>query len=143
MNLSSDQRTLVLAGAILFLLGLVEGAVLQSFHNPRMALSAHLTAVQSAMSMMLAGLLWTATHLPEKVSAMGKWGIVIGMFALWIGLTGAAMTGASSILPIAGAGHQAGPIAEMFVAVAVFSGSFILTVGWSIFIWGLLRARRA
>jgi len=143
LNLSSDQRTLVLAGAILFLLGLLEGVVLQSFHNPRMALSAHLTAVQSAMSMMLAGLLWTATHLPEKVLAMGKWGIVIGMFALWIGLTGAAMTGASSVLPIAGAGHQAGPIAEIVVAVAVFTGSFILTVGWSIFVCGLLRARRA
>ena len=143
MSLAPDQRTLVLAGAILFLLGLLEGAIVQSFTNPRMALSAHLTAVQSALAMMLAGVLWTSTRLPGNASTLGKWAIVIGMFALWVGLTGAAITGASSVLPIAGAGYRASPFAEMLVAFAVLGGSFLLTIGWSIFVWGLLRANRA
>lgn len=141
MTLTVDQRVLIVSGAILFLFGLIEGAFVQSFANPRMALSAHLTAVQSGMAMMIVGVVWTATRLRQKAAKFGKWTIVIGMFGLWVGLTLSAATGASESLPIAGAGHSASQGAEAVVSICVVGGSLLMTVGWTIFVFGLVRGR--
>ena len=141
VTLTAEQRTLIIAGASLFLFGLLQGAFVQSFTNPRMALSAHLTAVQSGMAMMIVGCVWTATQLRQSIADLGKWTIIIGMFSLWVGLTASAATGASNDLPIAGAGHTAGQSAEALVSTAVLGGSALMTVGWSIFVVGLIRGR--
>ena len=103
-------RMPILAGAILFLLGLIEGVLVQSFLNPRMALSAHLTAVQSGIALMIFGLVWR-----------------------WVAL---------SSLPIAGAGYDAGPLAQTMVSVLVLGGIAGMTVGWSLFVVGLVRGFR-
>lgn len=142
MNLSTHQRTLIVAGALLFLIGLLQGAAVQSFLNPRMALSAHLTAVQSGMAMMIVGALWTSADLRPSFSNVGRWTIVIGMFCLWAGLTASAATGASRNLPIAGAGYSAAQATETLVSIAVLGGSILMTIGWSIFVIGLVRAKR-
>lgn len=142
MNLTPHQRTLVVAGALLFLVGLLQGAFVQSFLNPRMALSAHLTAVQSGMAMMIVGALWTSADLRPAYSNIARWTIVMGMFGLWAGLTASAITGASNNLPIAGAGHSAAQTTENLVSIAVLAGSVLTTIGWSIFVSGLLRAKR-
>lgn len=142
MNLTPHQRTLVVAGALLFLVGLLQGAFVQSFLNPRMALSAHLTAVQSGMAMMIVGALWTSADLRPASSHIARWTIVIGMFGLWAGLTASAFTGASNNLPIAGAGHSADQTTENLVSIAVLGGSGLMTIGWSIFVSGLVRAKR-
>jgi len=142
MNLTPHQRTLVVAGALLFLLGLLQGAIVQSFLNPRMALSAHLAAVQSGMAMMIVGALWTSADLRPAVSNIARWTTVVGMFGLWTGLTASAITGASNNLPIAGAGHSAAQTTESLVSIAVLGGSVLMTIGWSIFVLGLVRAKR-
>jgi hydroxylaminobenzene mutase len=142
MNLTTHQRTLVVAGALLFLIGLLQGAAVQSFLNPRMALSAHLTAVQSGMAMMIVGALWGSADLRATFSNIARWTIVIGMFGLWAGLTASAATGASKNLPIAGAGFSAARVTENLVSIAVLGGSVLMTIGWSIFVIELVRARR-
>ena len=142
MNLTTHQRTLVVAGALLFLIGLLQGAAVQSFLNPRMALSAHLTAVQSGMAMMIVGALWSSADLKLTYSNVARWTIVIGMYGLWAGLTASAATGASKNLPIAGAGHSAAQTTENLVSIAVLGGSVLMTIGWSIFVIGLVRAKR-
>jgi len=142
MTFTTAQRTLIAAGAILFLFGLLQGAVIQSFANPRMALSAHLTAVQSGMALMIAGVAWQATSLGQRVAAAAKWTIIVGMFGLWIGLTLSAATGASNSLPIAGAGYSAGDLSETLVSILVLSSSASMTMGWGLFVAGLVRAMR-
>lgn len=135
-------RMPILAGAILFLLGLIEGALVQSFLNPRMALSAHLTAVQSGMALMIFGLVWRWVALSSLWSAVARWSVVGGIYALWLGLTLSAATGAGDSLPIAGAGYDAGPLAQTTVSVLVLGGSAAMTVGWSLFVVGLVRGFR-
>ena len=135
-------RMPILAGAILFLLGLIEGALVQSFLNPRMALSAHLTAVQSGMALMIFGLVWRWVALPSLWSAMARWSVAAGIYSLWFGLTLSAATGAGDSLPIAGAGYDAGPLAQTMVSVLVLGGSAGMTVGWSLFVVGLVRGFR-
>ena len=133
----------ILAGAVLFLFGLIEGAVVQSFVNPRMALSAHLTAVQSGMALMIFGVVWRWTDLPAFWSLVSRSGVTIGMYALWIGLTLSAATGAGESLPIAGAGYDAGPVAQTSVSALVLGGSLAMTIGWALFVTGLVRDRGA
>ena len=135
-------RMPILAGAILFLLGLIEGALVQSFLNPRMALSAHLTAVQSGMALMIFGLVLRWVALPSLWSAMARWSVAAGIYALWFGLTLSAATGAGDSLPIAGAGYDAGPLAQTTVSALVLGGSAAMTIGWSLFVVGLVRGFR-
>lgn len=142
MSFTTAQRTLIAAGAILFLFGLLQGAVIQSFANPRMALSAHLTAVQSGMALMIAGVAWQAASLGQRVAATAKWAIIAGMFGLWVGLTLSAATGASNSLPIAGADYGASDLTETLVSTVVLGSSASMTMGWGIFVVGLVRALR-
>ena len=136
-------RMPILAGAVLFLLGLIEGGLVQTFVNPRMALSAHLTAVQSCMALMIFGVVWRWTDLSAFWSRVSQWGVVAGMYLLWAGLTLSAATGAGGCLPIAGAGYTAGPVAQTSVFALVLGGSVAMTVGWALFVVGLARHRGA
>ncbi len=55
---SDTQQKLLLAGAILFLLGLLSGFVVPFVKNPRMGLSSHLEGVMNGIFLLLVGLLW-------------------------------------------------------------------------------------
>ena len=139
--LSPAGRSLVVTGAALFLAGLVQGAVIDLHANPRMALSAHLDAVQSGMAVMIAGILWSSARLGERMEATARWALAVGMVGLWLGLTLAAVTGASETLPMAGEGYAGTPAAEAVVGLVVLASSAALTLGWALFLWGLFRAR--
>ena len=135
-------RALIIAGAALFLLGLLQGAAVPLFVNPRMALSAHLTAVQSGMAIMIVGAVWSAVSLGSGLAKAARWTIVLGMYGLWLGLTLSAATGASEALPIAGAGYTAAPNMETVVSVIVLGSSGLMTLGWLLFVVGLIRSKR-
>ena len=116
---------------------------MQSFLNPRMALSAHLTAVQSGMAIMIAGIVWPVVSLSSRFDAMARRSITGGMYGLWGGLTLSASTGASTALPIAGAGFQATPVIEHGVSALILGSSFVMTLGWLLLVIGLIRSGRA
>ena len=141
LTISRSQKSLLLAGAVLFLIGLLQGGAVHLFANPRMALSAHLTAVQSGMALMIAGLLWSAMSLPAGLAAIARWATVTGMYGLWAGLTLAAATGASAALPMAGAGHHASTVAETLVSALVLGPSGLMALGWLLVVAGLMRSK--
>ncbi|MFM9829641.1 MAG: hypothetical protein ACKVOB_13020 [Sphingomonas sp.] len=141
MTVIPHARSLVAAGALLFLIGLLQGAIVHLFANPRMALSAHLTAVQSGMALMIAGAIWSAVSLDLALGRGARWLIITGMYGLWVGLTLSAATGASAALPIAGAGHHAGDLAETIVSALVLGSSGLITLGWLLLVVGLIRAK--
>lgn len=141
LTLEPAGRALVVTGAALFLAGLLQGAAVDLFANPRMALSAHLDAVQSGMAVMIAGMLWSSARLGDRVEPIARWALAVGMVGLWLGISLAAMTGASNALPMAGEGYSAAASAEMFVTAVIFASSASLTIGWVLFLIGLIRAR--
>lgn len=143
MSPSSAQKALIVAGAALFLLGLLQGAAVQSFLNPRMALSAHLTAVQSGMALMIVGLVWPFLSLRPWTGSVSRWAIIVGMYGLWIGLTASAATGASKGLPIAGGGQTAEAAVEQIVYAIIIGSSGLMTLGWILFLTGLIVSGRA
>lgn len=138
---SQASKQLVVSGAILFLLGLLQGAAVPYFLNPRMALSAHLTAVQSGTAIMVAGAVWGWTHLPAGWDMIGRRAVIAGMYGLWLALTSSAATGASESLPIAGDGYGAGEFLEALVSAAVAGSSVIMVAGWTVLTVGLLRKK--
>ena len=123
------DKVLLVAGALLFLFGLLQGRVVDLFTNARMALSAHLTAVQSGTAMMVAGGIWSAVTLSSRLAAIARWGIAGGMFGLWLALTLSAATGASGALPMAGAGYSASPGMETLARAMVLASSAAMVVG--------------
>lgn len=140
-RLSQASKQLIAAGAMLFLLGLIQGATVPFFLNPRMGLSAHLTAVQSGTAIMVAGAVWGWTHLSTRWGEIARWAIIAGMYGLWLALTLSAANGASESLPIAGEGYGASKAMEAAVGVGVTGSSSVLIVGWAIFTFGLVRKR--
>ena len=139
--LTWQARSLAIAGAALFMAGLLQGAVVELFANPRMALSAHLDAVQSGMAVMIAALFWHHAALGAQTEQIARWALAAGMIGLWVALTLSAMTGASEALPMAGKGYSAGNAAETMVTSLVMASSTAIVLGWGLFLIGLLRAR--
>ena len=125
------------------LLDLLQGAIVQSFLNPRMALSAHLTAVQCGMALMIVGIVWPGVTLAAWLDAAARWTIILGMHGLWVGLTLSAATGAEILLPIAGAGYCAESGVEIVVSAFVLVSSAMMTLGWLLSISGLVRSMRS
>lgn len=142
MVLTTEQRSLIVGGALLFLLGLLQGAGIQMFANPRMALSAHLTAVQSGTALMIVGAIWPVLSMATPVATGARLAMISGMYGLWIGLTASAITGASRILPIAGGSHVSNAITETLVAALIFGSSGLMTLRWIMFVIGLVRSSR-
>ena len=134
-------RALAVVGGMLFLAGLLQGLVVDHFPNPRMALSAHLDAVQSGMAVMIAAAFWSSLRLTRAIERLAWWTLAIGMVGLWLGITLAAMTGASEALPMAGSGCAARPAMEAAVTAIVAGSSLGLLLGWALFLWGLVRGQ--
>ena len=133
------SRFLVVSGAVLFLIGLFQGLAVDLVVNPRMALSAHLTAVQSGIAIMVAGAVAGLSALSTRWHSVMRWLVVVGMYTLWFGITMASLIGASEALPIAGEGHTASATGESVVKSLIVIGSIATIAGWGMFVLGLLR----
>ncbi len=119
------------AGLWLFFVGLLIGAAIPKFTSPRLALSAHLTAVQSGTALLAIGWFWPQrTHGNAYATILGQ-ALWISFWALSAGLTLAAAWGASRVLPIAGAGYAATSLKERVAAfvISAASVSLILVLG--------------
>lgn len=139
MTLEPAGRALAVTGGALFLAGLVQGLFVDAFANPRMALSAHLDAVQSGMAVMIAGAFWSSVRFGPLAESIARWTLAVGMVGLWMGITLAAMTGASEALPMAGEGYSAAPFEELVTMGLIVLSSVALLIGWLLFLFGLIR----
>ncbi|GAB5452934.1 MAG: hydrogenase [Halioglobus sp.] len=135
-------RKLIVAGVALFLLGLFQGALIPAFLNPRMALSAHLAAVQSGMAMAIFGLIWNMVNLGDRLLRVAYYTNIAGMYAVWFAISLAAFVGASRALPIAGQGFAATPTGESAVELIVTAGALATVISVALIFAGLLRTPR-
>jgi|KBSSwiStaDraftv2_1062776.scaffolds.fasta_scaffold1021134_2 hypothetical protein len=66
--MSRTERRLCQSGLLLFFLGLPLGFLIHSLPDPRVALSAHLNAVQSGTALMVFGLMWPRIKLSSRLA---------------------------------------------------------------------------
>ena len=124
-------------GALLFVLGLVNGALVSGFANSRMGLSAHLAGVQNGMVLLIFGLVWQRLDLSARAGRIAELSSIFSMYAIWAALLLAAIFGTSRVTPIAGAGFEGAAWQEGLVAVLLYSGSAGILLGAGLVFQGL------
>ena len=130
------MKRLLLAGMILFLLGLLTGAGIPFFTNTRMGLAAHMAGVQNGLVLLVFGLVWKHVQFSPSQETWCKQLSIFSMYALWFAQVLAATWGTSSATPMAGAGYSGAEWQEMVVNLFLYSGSFAIIISvvlyWSI-----------
>jgi len=135
-----EGQHLIFAGALLFTIGLFGGALIPVFKNRRMALSAHLAAVQSGTAVIVFGLIWSLVELSPSLSAFAKWALIAGNYLIWMGMIIAAITGASKALPMAGKGFTGSRASEQVVTLLEVTGVLLSLASGLLIIYGLARS---
>ena len=129
-------------GALLFVLGLVNGALISTLTNTRMGLSAHMAGVQNGMVLLIFGLVWHRLGLTQRTLRIAEWSSIFSMYAIWAALLLAAIFGTSRVTPIAGAGFEGALWQEGLVAVLLYAGSGGILLGAGLVFWGLRASGR-
>jgi hydroxylaminobenzene mutase len=124
-------------GALLFVLGLVSGALIPMLTNSRMGLSAHVAGVQNGMVLLIFGLVWQRLSLAQRALRVAELSSIFAMYAIWGALLLAAIFGTSRATPIAGAGFEGAAWQEGMVTVLLYAGSGGILLGAGLVFWGL------
>ncbi len=124
--MSGDATELGIAGFVLFTLGLLIGFAIPAVRNPRMGLSAHLTAAQTGPALIAVALFWNALKVPAAWTPWLIHGLAGSAYVLVAGILLAAIVGASEALPIAGGAHRASGLNEAIVSVLVKGSSLVM-----------------
>ena len=134
---------LLTAGMLLFLAGLLTGAIVPAFANCRMGLTAHLAGVQDAMFLLILGTIWPRIAMTFRRSR-AAWALnVSGMYGIWLSLVLAAVLGTSRATPIAGAGFQASAAEEAIVQALIGLSSAAAMAGAATLVHSLWQTRLA
>jgi len=133
----------VFYGALLFLLGLLTGFVAPGTANPRMGLSAHLEGVMNGTFLRALGAVWSHVSLTARFETGAFWLLLYGAYVNWASVLLGALTGASPLMSIAGAGHTGPAWAEALVSFGLLSISFAMVAGVALVLWGVVRTRRS
>ena len=142
IELTQIGTQLIFAGIAFFLVGLIQGALIPTVKNSRMALSGHLTALQCGMALVIFGIIWSLVDLPLYLEIFVAYGCVLGFILIWLGITIASVTGASKALPIAGAGFSSTFITEFTVKIMVRTGSLLSLIACTLLAFGILPILR-
>jgi hydroxylaminobenzene mutase len=134
------NRLQVQLGFILILLSLLSGLGMPFFINPRLGLAAHVAGITGGLVLIALGALAASFFLGSRSMKVMMWSWVYATYANWAACLVAAMTGASRLTPIAGAGTAGTAVAETAVAFLLQTLAVAAIAGASLAVWGL-RAR--
>ncbi len=135
------DRTLLVHGLALFLMGLLAGLAVAVVTNPRAGLAAHLEGLMNGTFLTLVAVAVPYLVLSERSRSVARWLLVIGAWANFAGTSLSAVTGASHTTPIAGAGFSAPVWAEMAVQVLLVSTVPTMVPAVAILLFGAWRSR--
>lgn len=143
IQITSTGQKLVFWGAVLFLVGLLQGGLVPYFTSPRLALSAHLGALQSGMALVIFGLIWPLIVLKDTWLRTAYYSLITSLYLIFLGNTLAASLGASKALPIAGAGFAASVGGELLVQVIMFVAAGLIVIGVLVVVCGLYKGLKS
>ena len=134
------NRLQIQLGFVLILLALCTGFFLSLFANPRLGLAAHVVGITGGLVLIALGALAPSFALGARASRvmMGTW--TYAAYANWVASVLGAITGASRLTPIAGAGTVGSSIAETVVAFLLQSLAAAAIVGTVLAIRGFRKS---
>lgn len=133
------NRLLLQLGFVLILLALFTGLAIPSLANPRLGLAAHVAGITSALVLIAIGALGETIRLGARSRGVMHWSWIYAAYANWFACLLGAVTGASRLTPIAGAGRTGDAVSEAVVAFLLLSLSVAAIVGTTLAVWGLRR----
>ncbi len=134
------QTFLLVAGLILFLLGLITGMVVPMTKNPRMAVASHLQGMTNGPFLIIVGLLWPYLHLWRAVGIVAVVLLTFGAYANWLATQLASLWGAGHrFAPGAAGDHRGTPAQERIVDLLLASLAPAMVLATVILIVGVLR----
>ena len=136
------NRLQVQLGFLLILLALVTGFGLPLFRSPRLGLAAHTVGITGGLVLIAIGALAGSFALGKRAAAIMMWAWVYAAYANWAASLLGAMTGASRLTPIAGAGTTGDSSSEAIVGFLLKSLSVAALIGTLLAIWGLRKTAK-
>jgi len=130
VKINSLGKKLIFWGIVLFFLGLLQGALVQTFHK---------AAVQSGMAMMIFGFIIDSLCLTKSFKKVTYYTNITGMYFIWFGITLSAILGASKALPIAGKGFSATSSIEGAIEILIITGAVASIVSVGLVLAGLFK----
>jgi hypothetical protein len=142
MATNDTSLRLIRYGAYLTFIGILTGASIPILPFPRVGVSAHLGGgVLNGFALTIAGLFWGQVRLSALLEKVTFWLLIFAAYSGWVCLFFAAVTGASSLLPLAAAGHSGTPLEETLLKVVLAISSAAFVFGWGGVAYGLVRGR--
>ena len=136
----SYPRKLIIAGVLLFLFGLLNGMAIPSFTNPRLGLSAHLSALQHGLVLIVIGIIWDKIAFSTRGQTWCYGLSVFSMYGIWIGLVLGASWGTISGTPMAGAGFGTTAEKEAIVSFFLNTGALAIVIAVIQILYGLIKS---
>ena len=135
------NRLQIQLGFVLILLALVTGFGMPLFTSPRLGLAAHTVGITGGLVLIALGALSGSFALGPRAAAvmMGSW--VYAAYANWVASLLGAITGASRLTPIAGAGTSGNALSETGVSFLLQSLALAALIGTVLAVWGFRRTR--
>ncbi|HYR27686.1 MAG TPA: hypothetical protein VEU30_04430, partial [Thermoanaerobaculia bacterium] len=139
----SMNRLQIQLGFALILVGLLAGLGMPFYTSPRLGLAAHLVGISGGLVLIALGALAKSFLLGRRASAVMMWTWVYAAYANWVASLIGAVTGASRLTPIAGAGTQGNALAENVVAFLLQSLAVAAIVGTVLAVRGFRKEQTA
>jgi len=137
------NRLQIQLGFTLILIGLVSGLGMPLYTSPRLGLAAHLVGISGGLVLIVLGALAKSFLLGRRASAVMMWSWVYAAYANWVASLLGAITGASRMTPIAGAGTKGGALAENVVSFFLTSLAIAAIIGTVLAVRGFRSERTA
>ena len=134
------NRLQIQLGFVLILVALFTGFGMPLFVSPRLGLAAHIVGITGGLVLIALGALAPSFALGRRASKvmMGSW--VYAAYANWLACLTGAITGASRLTPIAGAGTTGDVMAETIVAFLLQTLAVAAVIGTSLAVWGFRKS---
>ena len=133
------NRLQIQLGFVLILLALLTGFGGPFFVNPRLGLASHIVGITGGLVLIAVGALAGSFRLGRRASTIMMVSWAYAAYANWLGCLIGALTGASRLTPIAGAGTSGSGAAEAVVMFLLQTLALASIAGTGIAIWGFRR----
>jgi hydroxylaminobenzene mutase len=125
------------ASFLLFLLALLTGVAIPVFHNPRLALSAHLSGLMNSFVLTSLAVAWPLLAAPERRRKWIRAMFLFGAYMIWFSTVLGAAWGTNWLTPMAGKGFHAPVWQQIIVAGTILATVPVYLIGACLVIWAL------
>ncbi len=134
------NRLQIQLGFVLILLALLTGFGMPLFRSPRLGLAAHIVGITGGLILIAIGALAASFVLGRRSTAVMNASWVYAAYMNWLACLLAAITGASRLTPIAGAGTTGNALAETVVAFLLQTLALAAIAGTVLAVWGFRKS---